>query len=120
MAKTPRPKFESVGQYLKALPAPQRRKVKKIISQAQDLYPEAELTLSYGVPAFRDGKVYFYVAGFKNHISLFPPLRTNPALRKKLRPYQNAKGNLLFPMEEEIPSALIAELITSLHRQICE
>jgi hypothetical protein len=61
--------------------------------------------------------VFFYYAAFKDHISVFPPLRAEGELAKKLKPFRNAKGNLLLPISEPLPMGLLAKVATGLAAQ---
>lgn len=74
--------------------------VQKILLKVQALVesalPRAQRCLSYNMPAFRDGNVFFYFAGFKNHLGIYPPLREDTALLAELAPYANEMGTLAF------------------------
>ena len=37
--------------------------------------PQAEETISYGIPALKQRGILVYFAAFKNHIGLYPPVR---------------------------------------------
>jgi uncharacterized protein YdhG (YjbR/CyaY superfamily) len=76
--------------------------------------PEAVETISYNIPAFRLRKVFIYYAAFKDHISIFPPLKDEPKLAQLLKPYRNAKGNLLFGHDEPMPYGLVTRVILAL------
>ena len=54
------------------------QRVEKIQNIVEQRVPDAERCVSYGMPAFRKEKVFFYFASFKNHIGLYPPV-TKPA-----------------------------------------
>jgi uncharacterized protein YdhG (YjbR/CyaY superfamily) len=79
--------------------------------------PEAVETISYNIPAFRLRRVFVYFAAFKNHISIFPPLRGETKLDPLLKPYRNAKGNLLFGHREPVPYGLVARVIRALAKR---
>ena len=89
----------------------------KIRALATKCALNAAETISYQMPAFRDGKIFLYFATFKNHVGLYPPLTENSELVERLAPYRGPKGNLKFPYDEEIPYDLIAEVIKALHFQ---
>ena len=42
--------------------------------------PEATPCIAYQMPAFRQGRVFFYFAAFKNHIGIYPPVQNDVAL----------------------------------------
>jgi uncharacterized protein YdhG (YjbR/CyaY superfamily) len=72
--------------------------------------PDADETISYGIPAFRLRRVVVYFAAFTQHIGLYPPVKGNPALEKAAAPYAGEKGNLRFPLDRRIPYGLIARI----------
>jgi len=56
------------------------------------------------------GRDLIYFAAFKNHIGLYPPVRGDAKLLKRVARYQNEKGNLRITLDEPIPFALIAKI----------
>ncbi|OYU51046.1 MAG: hypothetical protein CFE27_13720 [Alphaproteobacteria bacterium PA1] len=77
----------------------------------------AERCVSYGMPAFRLGKVFFYFAAFKKHIGIYPPLREPDALVDELAAFRGPKGNLSFPHGEPLPLELIGRVAEALANQ---
>jgi uncharacterized protein YdhG (YjbR/CyaY superfamily) len=116
MART---KFESITQYIDASPSRVKPILRKIRKEVRNRIPEAKETLSYGMPAFRGNKVFFYFAAFKEHIGIYPPV-ASASLKRRLAPFMNEKGNLAFPLDEEIPIDLIGLVAEALWRQICQ
>ncbi len=57
-----------------------------------------------------------YIAAFKKHIGIFPPVR-DAALQEQLAPYAGPKGNLQFPLLAPIPYALITKIVKSRLRE---
>jgi uncharacterized protein YdhG (YjbR/CyaY superfamily) len=72
--------------------------------------PDADETISYGIPAFKLRRVVVYFAAFTHHIGLYPPLKGNAALEKAAAPYAGEKGNLRFPLDRRIPYGLIVRI----------
>lgn len=114
---SPRPSFATVQEYLAALEPPQSRVLRRVLAQVRKSVPDSTRVISYGIPAFRHEGVFLYVAAFKRHIGIYPPLRSDVRLQAALRPYANAKGNLAFPLDEPVPMALIARLAKALASQ---
>jgi uncharacterized protein YdhG (YjbR/CyaY superfamily) len=83
----------------------------KIRQTVKAAVPEAEETISYGMPAFKLKGVLVYFAAFKKHIGLFPPVRGDESLMRAVRPYAGPKGNLQFPLGKPIPYALIRRIV---------
>ena len=49
--------------------------------------PDAEELISYRMPAFRRHGILLYVAAFKRHVGLFPPIKADDTLAKAIAPY---------------------------------
>jgi len=78
------------------------------------LLPEASRCVSYNMPAFKHGRVFFFFAAFKKHIGIYPPVTQDARLIRELAPYRNEKGNLSFPLDEELPVELIGRVAQAL------
>ncbi len=106
----------SVDNYIASAPENARPTLTKIRKLVAQLCPDAEETISYKLPAFRQGRVFFYFAAFKNHIGIYPPVNGPASLIKQLQPYRGPKGNLQFQYEDEMPYDLIERVIKALHK----
>jgi uncharacterized protein YdhG (YjbR/CyaY superfamily) len=73
--------------------------------------PDAQETISYGMPAFTQRGVLVYFAAFKNHIGLYPPVSGDASIEKAISPYAGEKGNLRFPLNQPIPYGLIEQIV---------
>ena len=109
--------FASVPEYLSSLQPVQARTLKSVLAIVRKAAPEAQLVISYGIPAFKAGRVFIYCAAFKHHIGVYPPVQGDARLMKALTPYANAKGNLAFPLDAPMPAALIGRVAKALAKQ---
>lgn len=114
---SPGPAFASVPEYLSSLQPVQARTLKSVLAIVRKAAPEAELVISYGIPAFKAGRVFIYCAAFKQHIGIYPPVQGDATLMKALKPYANAKGNLAFPLDAPMPAALLGRVAKALAKQ---
>lgn len=112
-----RPKFTSVPGYLSSLEPAQSKALKSVLALVRKTVPKAELVVSYGIPAFKSGRVFMFCTAFKRHVGIYPPVRGDTRLMRKLKPYANDKGNLSFPLDTPMPMALIAEVAEALAKQ---
>jgi uncharacterized protein YdhG (YjbR/CyaY superfamily) len=110
MAKTD---FKSVDEYI----ATQPQGVQKILQQVRDTIrkalPGVEEGISYQIPAFRlHGATVLYIAGWKEHYSLYPAgAKLIAAFEKDLTPYEyNDKGTIRFPLSMPVPVKLIERI----------
>jgi uncharacterized protein YdhG (YjbR/CyaY superfamily) len=85
------------------------RRIRAIVRAAA---PDADETISYGIPAFRRRRaILVYFAAYKSHIGVFPPIEADADLAAALAPYRGPKGNLRFPLDAPIPYDLIERLV---------
>jgi uncharacterized protein YdhG (YjbR/CyaY superfamily) len=73
--------------------------------------PDAEETIGYQMPAFRQHGILVYFAAWKKHIGLYPPTSGDAALEKAVARYAGPKGNLQFPLDEPMPLDLIERIV---------
>ena len=106
----------SVTDYMAGLPPASARVVRKIRALVKKNVPGCREVISYGIPAFKEERIFMYCAAFKSHIGIYPPVRGDARLIQLLKPYANARGNLRFPLSEPIPYALIVRVTRALAR----
>lgn len=82
--------------------------VRKTIKQAA---PEAEETISYGIPAFKLHGPLVYFAAFKNHIGFYALPKTHEAFRNDFAVYKTGKGSVQFPLDKPMPLDLITKIV---------
>ena len=112
-----RAKVASHEEYIALMPGDVQKILRKVQTLVEKALPKAQRCISYSMPAYRNGKVFFYVAGFKNHLGIYPPLKDDAALVAELAPYRNEKGNLTFKYKEAIPYELIGRVALALSRE---
>ncbi len=112
-----RAKPGSVSDYLATLEPTQARMLRTALSIVRKTVPNSTRVIRYGIPAFKQERVFLYCAAFRRHIGIYPPVHGEARLKAALAPYANAKGNLSFPLNEPLPSALIARVARALARQ---
>ena len=85
--------------------------LRKIRAGIRAAAPRAEETISYGMPAYRMGRILVWFAAFKAHIGVYPPVRGSDALLRDCAKYAGPKGNLRFPLDRPIPYALLTRIV---------
>ena len=101
----------SVDQYIKWFPADVQGILENIRRVIKEVAPQAEETISYGMPAFKfNNRVLVYYAAFKDHVSLFPTGEGVEAFKDKLKGYKASKGTIQLPLDKPIPYELISEI----------
>ena len=114
MSVPSRAKPLSVAEYVADLPLPAASAIAKVRGLVKKNVPGCREIISYGIPAFAFERTFMYCAGFKAHIGIYPPVRGDAELIRRLKPYANAKGNLRFPLSTAIPYPLVARVAKAL------
>ena len=109
--------FESHEAYVQSMPPEVRPLLLAIRDEVVSRLPEASPCISYQLPAFRAGRVFFYFAAFRRHIGVYPPVTQDTALVQELAPYRGPKGNLSFPLDRPLPIDLIGRVALALYRE---
>ncbi len=112
-----RSEIADIDAYIAAASPDVRDILERIRQVVRVAVPAATETISYQMPAFKLDKMFFYFAAFKKHIGVYPPVKGDRKLQKKLLPYRGDKGNLKFPLREPIPYELIGRVASALSRE---
>jgi uncharacterized protein YdhG (YjbR/CyaY superfamily) len=99
----------TIDDYIAAFPPEVQSILEKIRMTIQEAVPDAEETISYGMPTFTRKGILVHFGAFKKHIGFYPPVR-DEALRREAAIYEGEKGNLKFPLDQPMPYALIARI----------
>ena len=101
---------KNIDDYIAGFPSDVQEILQKIRATIRKAAPDAEETISYLMPAFKQKGNLIYFAAFKKHIGLFPPVG-DAKLKKEASVYAGPKGNLRFPLDEPIPYDLISKIV---------
>ncbi len=113
-----RMRFQTHEDYLVTVPE-HRERLDAIRHEVEARVPDARETISYNMPAYRRARIFFYVAAFKRHVGVYPPV-DDPTLVAETTRYRGPKGNLVFPHDEPLPIDLIGRVAQALARQYGE
>lgn len=72
--------------------------------------PDIEIGFKYGMPVFRFGGTYLYVAAWKKHIGLYPVFPAPAKLEKEIAPLRSGKDTVKLPFNKPIPYDLVAKI----------
>lgn len=102
----------SVDEYIEQAPEPQRTTLSRLRVTLRELLPEAAETMTYGKPTLEvGGKAVAGYAHFKGHCSYFPHSGSVLGSIADLGQYEWSKGTLKFPVDQPLPSELVARLV---------
>jgi uncharacterized protein YdhG (YjbR/CyaY superfamily) len=102
-----------VDAYLATLPPDQRELLERVSGQIRSVMPDAEETISYAMPSFRQGNRFVVsYAGWKKHCSIYPVTDTFLAAHgEDVRDYDQTKGSLHFTPDKPLPDGIVEELV---------
>jgi len=105
-------KFQSVDEYICQQPEPVAARLATVRSIIRKALPKAEEVISYNMPAYRHlGEIVLYLAGWKQHYSLYPAgPHLVDAFKKELAAFKVAKGTIRFPIDTPVPQRLIGDI----------
>src|SRR5262245_63594416 len=109
MAKTKKP--IDIDGYISQFPADVQEILEEVRAAIRRAAPDAEETISYQMPAFRQHGILVYFAAWKKHVGLYPPVTGDKAVEKAVARYAGPKGNLQFPLDEPMPLNLIERIV---------
>jgi uncharacterized protein YdhG (YjbR/CyaY superfamily) len=101
---------KSIDEYIAQQPEEIRVKLEQIRAVVREAAPDAEETISYMMPTFRQAGNLVHFAAFKNHIGFYPAPRAIEVFTKELSRYKGAKGTVQFPLDEALPLELIGRM----------
>ncbi len=105
-------KFDSVDEYIVSFPESMQMILTKIRSIIKKNARDASEQISYGMPGYKlGGKPLVYFGGFSNHIGFYPVPSGIAAFKTELSHYASGKGSVQFPLDQEIPYALIQKIV---------
>lgn len=109
-------KINSVEDYFNAQPENVKNALLQIKRCILKVVPEAKELLNYNIPAFaliEDGKreQQIMIAGYKNHVGLYPHPTTIEKFEEELKDYKKGKGYVQFPIDKPLPVELIVKMV---------
>jgi uncharacterized protein YdhG (YjbR/CyaY superfamily) len=110
------PKYKSIDEYISAQPKKHAALLHDLRDAILEAVPDAVETFNYGVPAFalvENGKSeqQIMIAGFKNHVGMYPHLTVIEKFKKELSVFKQGKGSIQFPLNKPIPKALVVKMV---------
>ncbi len=103
---------KTVDEYLAGVPPRYRAALQRLRRTIAAAAPEAEETISYQMPAFRQGGMLVYFAAFSDHLSLFIGSATSRSrFAAELEPFLAGKGTVHFTPERPLPDELVARIV---------
>lgn len=102
---------KDIDDYIDQFPKEVQQLLKKMRVTIQKAAPEAQETISYGIPAFKLNGMLVWFAAHKGHIGFYPGASGIAAFKKELSAYKSAKGSVQFPFDSPLPLALVRRIV---------
>ena len=101
----------NVDEYIATFPKELKQLIEGMRKAIREAAPDAEETISYRMPAYRQNGILVYFAAFKNHIGFYSLPTGHQAFKKELSGYKTAKGSVQFPLDKPLPLPLIVQMV---------
>jgi uncharacterized protein YdhG (YjbR/CyaY superfamily) len=100
----------NTDEYLKQLPAEQRKALETLRKQILSAAPGAEEHFGYGLPGFKyNAHPMVYMGAAKNHVALYGSVPAG--FRERLKDFNVRKGAIQFTPEKPLPAALVKDIV---------
>jgi uncharacterized protein YdhG (YjbR/CyaY superfamily) len=108
--------FKTVKDYFDSQPEKVRNALIELKKCIFEVVPNATELFNYNIPAYtliEGGKreQQIMIAGYRNHVGLYPHPSTIKKFDKELSEYKKGKGSVQFPLDKPLPKQLIIEMI---------
>jgi uncharacterized protein YdhG (YjbR/CyaY superfamily) len=108
-----------LNEYLNNITPSQRKEYERIRAIVKKMVPDAEETISYGIPTFKhNGKYVIYFAAYKSHMSVHPGFKDIiDSVKDKLGDFvitketRDSRGTVQFTEDNPIPEVLVRAII---------
>ena len=106
-------KPKDIDEYIGMFPLDIQHILEQIRVTIKKVVPEAEETISYGIPTFNlNGTYLIYFAAYKKHIGFYPVPAELEQVDKGFASYKTSgKGTIQFPLNKPMPIDLITKLV---------
>lgn len=102
---------EAVAKYIEVFDPVVQEKLLQLRECVFKLVPNVEECISYKMPCYKCKGVLFYMAAYKQHIGFYPTAAPIAHFAPQLSAYKTSKGAIQFPLDQDLPMALIKEII---------
>ena len=106
-----KPAAASVDDYINGFPADKQTLLRQLRATIRAVAPEAEETISYGMPAYKWKGALVYFAATNTHIGFYPTSTGVAAFSDELAGYDCSKGTVRFSFNQPLPLDLIERMV---------
>ena len=103
--------FNSIDEYIMTFPKDVREILQGLRKAIKKAAPDAEETISYGIPTFVLQGNLVHFAAYKKHIGFYPTPSGIREFKKELSRYRTARGTVQFPIDKPLPLDLVKRIV---------
>jgi len=103
--------FKTINEYIALFPKDTQKTLEEVRQAIKEAAPQAEETISYQMPAFKQDGVLVWFGAFKDHIGFFPKASAIEPFKKELSGFKTSKGTVQFALDRPIPLELVKEIV---------
>ena len=101
----------TIAQYIASFEDESRTRLAVLYKTIKNEIPEAEESISYGLPTFKiNGRPIIYFGGFAHHIGLYATPDGHAEFEEELSKYKRGKGSVQFPDDRPLPLDLVRRM----------
>ena len=104
-------KTYDIDKYISGFSKDKQKLLKQLRGIIRKAAPQAQESISYGMPAFKENGMLVYFAAWKNHIGFYPTSSGIKAFRKDLSSFTVSKGTVQFPLDKPLPKGLVTKIV---------
>ena len=102
---------DNVDEYIATFAEDVQGVLEEVRKTIKNTVPEAEETISYGMPAYKYYGMLVYFAAYKNHTGFYATPTGHKKFEKALAHYNQGKGSVQFPLDKPMPIELIEKIV---------
>jgi uncharacterized protein YdhG (YjbR/CyaY superfamily) len=108
------PTVTSIDEYISTFPEATQEILQELRRRVLIALPDAEERINYQIPTFAlDGQYVIYIAGWKNHVSIYPIPEGDEALDADIAPYLSGQGTIKLPLGKAVPWDVVDRAIAA-------
>jgi uncharacterized protein YdhG (YjbR/CyaY superfamily) len=101
---------KTIENYYETQPDSTKLLLEEVRKTIRNVVPDAQESISYGIPTFKYYGNLVHFGGYKNHIGFYPGAGAIEIFKYEIEDYTVSKGTIQFQLNEPIPYDLIAKI----------
>ena len=105
-------RFSTIDEYIATFPQNVQDILEEVRKAIRDAAPNAQETISYGIPTFKLNGNLVHFGAFKTHIGFYPGgISAMEAFKEELSHFKQGKGSVQFLLDKPIPLRLVKKIV---------